>query len=105
MDSEGLKDPFSHSEKPHFEEETLWEYPITQEQIVKRLTQAYARSLSQLPIFQSLPSTTKLKARVYHINEETSATPSLKDIVLDSLQSINSPWEEILEDSLSEGNP
>jgi len=38
MDSEGRKDPSSHSEKPHFEEEALWEYPVTQEQPVRRLT-------------------------------------------------------------------
>lgn len=52
MDCEGQIDPSSHSKKHHFEEETLWEYPVTQEQLVKRLTQAYTRSLSQLPIFQ-----------------------------------------------------
>lgn len=31
--------------------------------------------------------------------------PSLEDIVLESLQSIDTPWEEIPEDPLSEGNP
>ena len=105
MDSEGQKDPSSHSKKPHFKEETLWEYLVTQEQPVRRLTWAYTRSLSQLPIFQSLPSIAKRKPRVYHINEETSTTPSIKDVVLDSFKSINSPWEEIPEDSLSKGNP
>ena len=104
MDCEGWKDPSSHSEKPHFKEETLWEYPITQEQPVKRLTQSYTRSLSQLPIFQSLPPIAKRKPGVYHINEETSASPSLEDIMLDSFQSIDSPWEEIPKDSPSEGN-
>lgn len=92
-------------EKPHSEEETLWEYPVTQEQPVRRITRAYACSLSNLPIFQYLSPTTKRKQRVYHINEETSEAPSLEDIVLDYLQSINSPWEEIPEDSPSEGNP
>jgi len=47
----------------------------------------------------------KRKPRVYHINEETSVAPSLEDIVLDYLQSIDSPWEEIPEDSPFEGNP
>lgn len=51
MDCEGLKDPSSQSEKTHFEEETLLEYTVTQEQPVRRLTRAYARSLSQLPSF------------------------------------------------------
>ena len=46
MDNEGRKDPSSHLEKPHFEEETLWVYPVTQKQPVKRLTRAYAHSLS-----------------------------------------------------------
>jgi len=32
-------------------------------------------------------------------------SPSLEDIVLDSLQSIDSPWEEIPEDSPSESKP
>ena len=59
MDCEGQKGPSSHSEKLHFEEETLWEYPVTQEQPVTRLTRAYARSPSQLHIFQSLPLTVK----------------------------------------------
>lgn len=93
MDCEGQKDPFSHLEKPHFEEETLLEYHVTQEQPVKILTRAYARSLSQLPTFHSLPPTTKRTLRICSINEETSATPSLEDIVLESLQSIDTPWE------------
>lgn len=69
-------------------EDSLWEYPLTQEKPVRRLTQAYDYYLSQLPIFHSLPPTTKIKPRVFHINEETSTTPSLEDIVLDSFQSI-----------------
>ena len=40
MDREGRKDPSSHLEKPHFEEETLWEYLVTQEQLVRVLTRA-----------------------------------------------------------------
>jgi len=91
MDFEGRKDPSSHSEKPHFKEETLWEYPGTQEQPVIRLTWAYSRSLSQLPIFQSLLLIAKRNPRVYHINKETSATLFLEDIVLNSLQSIDFP--------------
>ena len=43
--------------------------------------------------------------RVFPISEETSATPSLEDIVLESLQSIKTPWEEIPEDSPSKINP
>lgn len=105
MDCEGRKDPSTHSKNPHFEEETLWEYYITQEQPFRRLTWAYTYSLSQLPIFQSLPPTTKRNPRVYHINEEASVAPSLEDIVLDSLQNIDSPWEEITEDSPSDGIP
>ena len=119
MDCKGRKDTSSHFEKPHFEEteiplslvlgspeeETLWEYPITQEQPVRVLTCAYACSLSQLPIFHSLPLTTKRKPRICPINDETSAAPSLEDIVLESLQSIDTPWEEIPKDPLSEGNP
>lgn len=105
VDCKGRKDTSSHSKKPHFEEETLWEYPIIQEQLVRVLTRAYARSLSQLPIFHSLPPTTKRKPRIYSINKETSAAPSLEDIMLYSLQSIDTPWEEISEDPLSEGNP
>ena len=91
MDHEGRKDPSSHSKKPHFKEETLWEYPVTQEKPVRILTRAYTRSLSQLPIFHSLPPTTKRKPRICSINEETSAARSLEDIVLESLQSINAP--------------
>ena len=105
MDCKGRKDTSSHFEKPHFEEETLWEYPVTQEQPVKMLTRAYTRSLSQLPIFHSLPPTIKRKPRIYSINKETSTAPSLEDIVLESLQSIDTPWEEIPKDPLSEGNP
>lgn len=71
MDCEGQKGPSSHSERLHFKEETLWEYLVTQEQLVRRLTQAYARSLSQRHIFQSLPLMAKRKPRVYQINEET----------------------------------
>jgi len=68
------------------------------------LTQAYARSLSQLPIFHSLPPTTKRKPRIFTLSEDTSTTTSLEDIVLESLQSIDTPWEEIPEDSPSKGN-
>ena len=82
MDCEGRKYPSSHSEKPRFEEETLWEYPVTQEQPVIRLTRAYTHSLSNLPIFQSLPPIAKRKTRVYHINEETSAALLLKILCL-----------------------
>ncbi len=106
-------------EEPHFEEveiplspvfgspkeERLWEYPVIHKQPVRVLTRAYPHSLSQLPIFHSLPLTTKRKPRIFPINEETSAAPSLEDIVLESLQSINTPWEEIPEDSPSESNP
>ena len=91
------------SESP--KEDSLWEYPITQEQPLRVLTRANAHSLSQIPIFHSLPLTTKRKPRIYPINGETSTAPSLEDIVLDSLQSIDSPWEEIPEDSPSESNP
>jgi len=86
-------------------EERLWEYLVTQEQPVRVLTHAYARSLSQLPIFPSLPPTAKRKPRIYHINEETFAAPSLEDIMLESLRSIDTPWEEILKDPPSKGNP
>lgn len=99
MDRKDQKDPSSHLEKLHFEEtkiplghvlrsleeETLWEYPVTQEQPVRVLTQAYTCSLSQFPIFHSLPPTTRRKPRICSINEKTSATLSLKDIVLESL--------------------
>lgn len=63
------------------EEDRLWEYPITQEQPDRVLIGAYARSLSQLPIFHSLPLTTKINPRVLPISEETSAAPSHEDIV------------------------
>lgn len=100
MDHKGRKDPSAHLEEPHFKEaevplspvfgspkeERLWEYPIIQEQLVKVLTRAYARSLSQLPIFYSLPLTAKRKPRIFPINEGTYATLSLEDIVLESLQ-------------------
>jgi len=99
MDSKGRKDISSHLENPHFEEteiplslvlgspeeETLWEYLVTQEQPVRLLTRAYAHSLSQLPIFYSSPLITKRKPRIYSINEDTSVAPSLEDIVLESL--------------------
>ena len=65
MDRKGGRDHATHLKEPHFEEiktplspvsrsskeERLWEYPITQEQPIRILTQAYARSLSQLPMF------------------------------------------------------
>ena len=65
MDRKGRKDPSSHLEKPHFEEteiplshvlgspkeETLWEYPITQEQPVRVLTRAYACPSLNSPFF------------------------------------------------------
>lgn len=105
MHCEGQKDPSCHLEKPHFEEETLWEYLVTQEQLIRILTRAYAHSFSQLRIFHSLPLTTKRKPRICSINEETSTTSSLEDILLESLQSIDTPWEEIPKDPLSEGNP
>lgn len=119
MDRKGQKYPSSHLGKPHFEEteiplspmfgspeeETLSKYPITQEQPVRVLTRDYTRSLSCLPIFHSLPPTTKRRPRIYSINEEISATLSLEDIVLESLQSIDTPWEEIRKDPLFEGNP
>lgn len=119
MDHKCRKDHSTHLKDPHFketkvplslvfgspEEERLWEYLVTQEQPVRVLTHAYDRSLSQLPIFHSLPLTVKIKPRILPINEETSTTPSLEDIVLDSLQSINTSWEEIPEDPPSEGNP
>ena len=59
MDRKGSKDHSSHLEKPHFKEKTLWEYPITKEQPVIVLTSTYTCSLSPLPIFNSLPPTTK----------------------------------------------
>ena len=118
MDRKGRKDPSTHLEEPHFEEidvhlspvfglpkeERLWEYPVTQEQPVRALTRAYARSLSQLPIFHSLTLTAKRNSRIFPINEETFAAPSLEDIVLESMQSIDTPWEEIPEDPLSKCN-
>jgi len=119
MDHKGQRDPSAHLKEPHFEEveiplspvfrspkeERLWEYPVSQEQLVTTLTWAYAHSLSQLPIFHSLPLTTKRKPRIFTISEETFVVPSLEDIVLESLPSIDTPWEEILEDSSSIGNP
>jgi len=69
------------------------------------ITHAYAHSLYQLPIFHSLPLIAKRKPRILPISEEASAAPSLEDIVLDSLQSIDTPWEEIPDDSPYEGNP
>jgi len=65
---------------------------------------AYARSLSQLPIFHSLPPKTKRKPRIFTLSEDTSVATSLEDIVLESLQSIDTPWEEIPKDSPSKGN-
>jgi len=38
-------------------------------------------------------------------SEETSTKPSLEDILLESLQNMDTPWEEIIEDSPSKGNP
>jgi len=106
-------------EEPHFEEidvplsfvfglpkeERLWEYPVTQGQPVIALTRVYAHSLSQLPIFHSLPLTAKRKPRIFSINKKTSIALSLEDIVLESLQSIDTPWEKIPEDPLSRDNP
>ena len=82
----------------------LWEYHVTQEQPVRVLTRAYACSISQFPFFHSLPPTTKRKTRIFTLSEETFEAPSLEDIMLESLQSIDTPWEEIPEDALSEGN-
>lgn len=45
-----------------------------------------------------------INPRIFTLSKDTSATTSLKDIVLESLQSIDTPWEEILEDSPSKGN-
>ena len=59
MDRKGQRDPATHLKEPNFEEtetplspvsgspkeENLWEYPFTQEQLVRTLTQAYAPSL------------------------------------------------------------
>ena len=118
MDCRGRKDHSTLLKEPHFEEtetplspvsgspkeERLWEYLVTQEEPVRTLTRAYARSLSQLPIFHSLPPKTKRKPRIFTLSEDTSATTSLKDIVLESLQSIDTHWEEIPEDSPSKGN-
>lgn len=95
MDCEGRKDHSTHCEEPHFEEkniplslasgspkeESLWQYHVTREKPVRRLTRSYIHSLSQLPIFQSLPLTKKMKPRVFHINKETYAAHSLEDIV------------------------
>lgn len=119
MDHKGKKDHSTHLKEPHFEEidtplslvsewpkeDRLWEYPITQEQAVKTLTQSYARSLSQLPIFHSLPPKTKRNPRIFTLSEDTYVATSLEDIVIESLQIINTPWEEIHEDSPSRGNP
>ena len=60
MDCKGRRDPATHLKELHFEEtkaplspiswspkeERLWDYPVTQEQPVRTLTRAYARSLS-----------------------------------------------------------
>jgi len=118
MDHRGRKDHSTHLKKPHFEEteiplsplsgstkeDRLWEYPVTQEQPVRTVTRSYSHSLSQLPIFHSLPPTTKRKPRIFTLSEDTSATTSLEDIVLEFLQSIDHPWEEIPKDSPSKGN-
>lgn len=117
MNRKGQRDPATHLKEPHFEEtetplspisrspreERLWDYPVTQEQLVITLTRAFARSLSRLPIFHSLPSKTKRKPRIFTLSEDTSVSTSLKDIMLESLQSIDTPWEEIPEDSPSKG--
>lgn len=119
MDCKVRKYPFAHLEEPHLEEakvplspmfgspkeERLWGYLVTQEQPIKVLTHAYAHSLSQLPIFHYLPLTTKINPRICPINDKTSTTPSLEDLLVESLQTIKTPWEEILKDPLSKGNP
>ena len=118
MDRKGQRDPTTHLKEPHFEEtmtplspvsgppkeERLWEYPVTQEQLVRALTRAYTHSLSQLPIFHSLSHKTKRKPRIFTLSEDTSTTTSLEDIVLEPLQSMDTSWEKILEDFPSKGN-
>lgn len=78
MDRKVRRDPATHLKEPHFEEtktplspvsrspkeERLWEYPVTQEELVREITRAYTFSFSQLPIFHSLPPTTKRKPRI-----------------------------------------
>lgn len=113
MDHKFQRDLSTHLKEPHFEErgttlslvsgspkeERLWEYLATHEQPVRTLTRAYAHSLSHLPIFHSLPPKTKRKPRILTLSEDTSVATSLEDIVLESLQSIDTPWEEIPKDS------
>lgn len=67
-------------------------------------TWAYTHSLSQLPIFQSLHLIIKRKPRIFTLREDTSVATSLAVIVLESLQSMDTPWEEIPEDWPSRGN-
>lgn len=55
-------------------------------------------------MFHYLPPKTKRKSRIFTLSEDTSIATSLEDVVLESLQSINTPWEEILEDYPTKGN-
>lgn len=57
------------------------------------------------PYLSVFTSDNKKKPRICSINVETFVAPSLEDIVLEPLQSINTHYEEIPEDPLSEGNP
>ena len=62
---------------------------------VQILTQSIARRLGKLPIIHSIPRRKRHPRKVQQIDENTYIAPSLKDLVIESLQNIEEEWDEL----------